>query len=161
LPAIEALIPLAHDAAALASFTPGQMLAVFIALLFLIISGFVSGSEIAYFSLTQQQIDDLQESPKGPAIKKLLSYPERLLATILIANNLVNVTIVVLLNFALGPVFENMPEYLSFILQTNIDIRRKTTKNLGKQQHTWLGQDGCKRNKGGCSHMQASVGDAG
>ncbi len=120
LPAIEALIPLAHDAAALASFTPGQMLAVFIALLFLIISGFVSGSEIAYFSLTQQQIDDLQESPKGPAIKKLLSYPERLLATILIANNLVNVTIVVLLNFALGPVFENMPEYLSFILQTVI-----------------------------------------
>ncbi len=65
MPAIEALIPLAHDAAALASFTPGQMLAVFIALLFLIISGFVSGSEIAYFSLTQQQIDDLQENPKA------------------------------------------------------------------------------------------------
>ena len=51
---------------------------------------------------------------------KLLAQPERLLATILIANNLVNVTIVVLCNYALGPVFDGMPEWASFVLQTVI-----------------------------------------
>ena len=49
---------------------------------------------------------------------RLLSVPERLLATILIINNLVNVTIVVLCNFALGPIFSGMSAVWSFILQT-------------------------------------------
>lgn len=49
-----------------------------------------------------------------------MQKPERLLATILIANNLVNVAIVVLTNFALGPVFSGMNEVLSFILQSVI-----------------------------------------
>ncbi len=48
----------------------------------------------------------------------LMRSSERLLATILIANNLVNVTIVILCNYGLGPVFQGMSELLSFILQT-------------------------------------------
>ena len=44
--------------------------------------------------------------------------PERLLATILIANNLVNVTIVVLMSFALSDLFAQMPGWLDFLLQT-------------------------------------------
>ncbi len=84
----------------------------------LLISGFISGSEIAYFSLTSSQLDELDDTPKGEKIRYFLNYPERLLATILIANNLVNVTIVILCNYALGPIFGNMPEVLSFILQT-------------------------------------------
>ena len=84
----------------------------------LLISGFISGSEIAYFSLTPSQLDELDDTPKGEKIRYFLDYPERLLATILIANNLVNVTIVILCNYALGPIFGNMPEVLSFILQT-------------------------------------------
>ena len=83
----------------------------------LLISGFISGSEIAYFSLTPSQLDELDDTPKGEKIRYFLDYPERLLATILIANNLVNVTIVILCNYALGPIFGNMPEVLSFILQ--------------------------------------------
>lgn len=86
----------------------------------LLISGFISGSEIAYFSLTPSQLDELDDTPKGEKIRYFLDYPERLLATILIANNLVNVTIVILCNYALGPIFGNMPEVLSFILQTVI-----------------------------------------
>ena len=96
-----------------------RIAAIVCALLCLVISGFVSGSEIAYFSLDEQQIDDLEEDgPNSSRILQLLRQPERLLATILIANNLVNVTIVVLLNFALGPVFDGMSEWLSFVLQT-------------------------------------------
>lgn len=84
------------------------------------ISGFVSGSEIAFFSLTESQQEELDDTPSGPTIRKLLKAPERLLATILIANNLVNVTVVVLCNFALGPVFESLPAVWSFVLQTVI-----------------------------------------
>lgn len=50
----------------------------------------------------------------------MLRQPERLLATILIANNLVNVTIVVLCNYALGPLFSGMDAVWSFVLQTVI-----------------------------------------
>lgn len=103
-----------------ADFGAGKIIALAIALLCLFFSGFISGSEIAYFSLTPQQLEELDQSRKGPGIRRLLEFPERLLATILIANNLVNVTIVVLCNFALGPVFAGMSPVLSFILQTVI-----------------------------------------
>ncbi len=101
-------------------FSLPQIIALVIALLCLCLSGFVSGSEISYFSLTPNDCEELDETRQGPAIRRLLEAPQRLLATILIANNLVNVTIVVLCNFALGPVFAGMPPVLSFILQTVI-----------------------------------------
>ena len=96
----------------------GQVVALLLALVALLLSGFFSGSEISYFSLTPEQVDRISDTPQGTAVKRLLRSPERLLATILISNNLVNVTIVVLCNYALGPVFDCMPEILSFILQT-------------------------------------------
>ena len=100
--------------------TPAQIISLLVALAALFVSGFISGSEIAYFSLTQPQREKLGETPSGMKVLKLLRRPEQLLATILISNNLVNVTIVVLTNFALGPVFQGMNEILSFILQTVI-----------------------------------------
>lgn len=96
----------------------GQLWALIAALACLIVSGFVSGSEIAYFSLTQQELSDLEEGSTADTIRRFLSNPQRLLATILIANNLVNVTIVILCNYSLGPVFSGMGEVLSFLLQT-------------------------------------------
>lgn len=95
-----------------------QIIALLVAALALIVSAFVSGSEIAYFSITQQQLDDMDDTPRNNGVRSLLSMPERLLATILIANNLVNVTIVILCTFALGPIFTSMSPVLSFILQT-------------------------------------------
>jgi len=103
-----------------ADFGLSQIIALLCALCALLLSAFVSGSEIAFFSLTKPQLEELEEEPVGERVKKLVSFPERMLATILIANNLVNVTIVVLCNFALGPVFGGMPPVLSFILQTVI-----------------------------------------
>ncbi|MDE6153258.1 MAG: DUF21 domain-containing protein, partial [Muribaculaceae bacterium] len=107
-------------AAETASFGAPQIIALVIAVLALFVSAFVSGSEIAYFSITPDTLDELDDTPVNNRIRRLLSKPQRLLATILIANNLVNVTIVVLCNFALGPIFGGMSPIMSFILQTVI-----------------------------------------
>ncbi len=101
-----------------ASFGAAQIVALCFASVALLISGFVSGSEIAFFSITPQQAEDLDESDRSNAIRRLLDMPERLLATILIANNLVNVTIVVLTSFALTPLFEQLSPVANFLLQT-------------------------------------------
>lgn len=95
-----------------------SIIALCVAAVGLLLSGFVSGSEIAYFSIDAAQREDLEDSPAGQRVLALIDKPDRLLATILIANNLINVTIVVLVNFALGPVFDGMSPVLSFVLQT-------------------------------------------
>ncbi len=66
--------------------------------LLLFLSGLASGSEAAYFALTPIEIELLKESDKAgdKAVLRLLDEPKRLLATILIANNFVNVSIVML-----------------------------------------------------------------
>jgi len=96
----------------------GSIIALICACFALIISGFVSGSEISYFSLTPEQRMEIADSPKGSVIERLLAMPERLLATILIANNLVNVTIVILCNFAFNQIFEFHSGVVSFIFQS-------------------------------------------
>ena len=119
LPACEPLLFLLNDAGVrIADFDASKIIALAIALMALFVSAFISGSEIACFSLTQSQLEDLEDSPKGRNIVKMMSQPEKLLATILITNHLVNVTIVVLCNFALGPIFSAMSPVWSFILQT-------------------------------------------
>ena len=64
-------------------------------------SGFASGSEIAFFSLSPADLSELDEekSERDIQIKLLREDSERTLATILITNNLVNVTIIMLLNY--------------------------------------------------------------
>ena len=66
----------------------------FVVLVFL--SGLISGSEVAFFSLSGDQLFDLQKSKKkiDHLVLELLGKPKQLLASILIANNLVNVAIV-------------------------------------------------------------------
>jgi len=67
----------------------------------LIISGLVSGSEVAFFSLKPEDLDRCRESNErgDQTILDLLSKPRQLLATILILNNTVNVGIVTLATF--------------------------------------------------------------
>ena len=64
----------------------------------LLCSAFISGSEVALFSLDQKNIDDLEanDSHKGKLISDLLNRPKKLLATILIANNFINIGVVIL-----------------------------------------------------------------
>lgn len=98
----------------------GQIIALVCAVIALFISGFVSGSEIAFFSLSRKQLEEYEETSWGKIALNLLKSPERLLATILIANNLVNVTIVILCSYALSPLFESLDPWLDFLLQTVI-----------------------------------------
>jgi gliding motility-associated protein GldE len=67
-------------------------------IILLILSAFISGSEVALFSLSQKDVDDVvnEDSNKGNLIQKLLQTPKKLLATILVANNFVNIAIVIL-----------------------------------------------------------------
>ena len=72
------------------------------AVVLLVLSAFVSGSEIAFFSLSPEETDKLDpdRSTSDERILRWQEHSERLLATILIANNLVNVAIVMLLGYA-------------------------------------------------------------
>lgn len=84
----------------------GAIVAICLACLLLILSGFASGSEIAFFSLSPTDLNDLEESrdERDKKIMKLREDSERTLATILITNNLVNVTIIMLCNYFFGEV---------------------------------------------------------
>lgn len=70
----------------------------FLLLLLLICSALISGSEVAFFSLDRNQLRDLEEeeSRSGLRILSMREKPRRLLATILITNSLVNISIVIL-----------------------------------------------------------------
>ena len=93
---------------------------VLIAICCLGLSAFVSGSEIAFFGLDKGDIDDLTESedPKARKVCFLLDHSEQLLATILIANNLVNITMVVLLTFAINLTVTFNSPAVNFLVQT-------------------------------------------
>lgn len=67
-------------------------------LVLLLCSAFISGSEVALFSLTAQDIDELNENDpnKGTIISNFLEKPKKLLATILVANNFINIAVVIL-----------------------------------------------------------------
>ncbi len=77
----------------------GPLFIQFISLFILLIaSGVISGAEVAFFSLTKEHLESEEEqvSRKMELIKKLLNEPKRLLATILITNNFINIAIVLL-----------------------------------------------------------------
>ena len=98
------------------------VVAAVIAALLLLCSAFASGSEIAFFSLTRENLDEMAESKsaKDMRVIELLKDPEKLLATILIVNDFVNVGVVVLLNFFFMEVlhFAEGAEWLKFLLLT-------------------------------------------
>lgn len=81
--------------------TPGVAFAILLTLVLLGVSGFASGAEIAFFSLSPSDISELNGSKQSrdKTIQVLREDSERTLATILITNNLVNVTIIMLCNF--------------------------------------------------------------
>lgn len=67
----------------------------FILVLMLVLSGLVSGSEVAFFSLSPREIQLLKNgSPVEKRIFSLVSKPKRLLATILILNNFINIAFI-------------------------------------------------------------------
>lgn len=79
----------------------GAVVALVLSCFLLACSGFVSASEIAFFSLSPNDLNhvEAEEHPSDNRIMQLRANSERLLATILISNNFVNVSIVMLLNY--------------------------------------------------------------
>ena len=98
----------------------GVVLAAILAAFLLLLSGFASGSEIAFFSLSPQDLDELDPDRRSDdkSIVMLRDDSERTLATILIANNFVNVTIIMLCNFIFGSLVKFKSEWLEFFFIT-------------------------------------------
>lgn len=113
-------LPLAAIAIPLAFFgvNGSLMLAILILLMLLIMSALVSGSEVAFFSLTKEELLAMGDSgPAGKRVMDLRQQPRRLLGTILVANNFINIAIVVLSeyiiwNFFSIQLFSDWSEYL-------------------------------------------------
>jgi putative hemolysin len=84
--------------------TSGVIIAALLAAILLLVSGFASGSEIAFFSLSPTDVADMnpEKSIQDHNIQRLRDDSERTLATILITNNFVNVTIIMLCNYVFG-----------------------------------------------------------
>ena len=96
------------------------IVAIILAGVLLLASGFASASEIAFFSLTPSNLNDIEERkhPSDWKISNLLNKSERLLATILITNNFVNVTIIMLCNYFFMDVFVFHSALAEFVLLT-------------------------------------------
>lgn len=74
----------------------------------LVLSALMSGSEVAYFSLTASDLEKLKtsRSKRASTVLKLHSGPEKLLGTILVANNFINVSIIILAAFISSALFD-------------------------------------------------------
>ena len=87
-------------------------------------SALISGAEVAFFSLNAVDVeeDETKPSRKLLIIKKLLSKPKKLLATILVANNFINIAIVLLFDSLTAVVFSGISEeyHLRFIVEVGV-----------------------------------------
>lgn len=89
-------------------------------LILLLLSALISGSEVAFFSLSPQDKQLLEEDNSNSAklVLELLKMPKTLLATILIGNNLVNVAIIILSSLIMELLFDfTGREVLAFVIQ--------------------------------------------
>ncbi|WP_075340498.1 gliding motility-associated protein GldE [Tenacibaculum agarivorans] len=84
-------------------------------LILLISSALVSGAEVAFFSLSQSDLDELSEETKGKStVVKLLEKPKKLLGTILITNNFINILVVL--------IFASLEEFMFGNLNFSLDF---------------------------------------
>jgi gliding motility-associated protein GldE len=83
-------------------------------------SAIVSGAEVALFSLSQKDLDESMQTnaTKGRVLSGLLSKPKKLLATLLVANNFINIGVVILFSFIGGGLFAAITSpVLKFVLE--------------------------------------------
>lgn len=93
------------------------LLGIIAIIILLACSAFISGSEVALFSLSQKDVDEIQNKDfnKGTLIARLLEKPKKLLATILVANNFVNIAIVIIFSSFSDPIFNRIESYALLI----------------------------------------------
>ena len=104
-------------------FTAGIAVSLVVILILLFCSALISGSEVAYFSLSPSEKQKIagRSTKKNIYLLKNLESPEQLLATILVANNFVNVGVVILSSFTIDSLidFSNEPIW-GFVFQVII-----------------------------------------
>ena len=121
IPALLQLYPLGLPENFISAPSFGAVVALLVAMALLLLSAFASGSEIAFFSLSRTDVEDLEnsKSSRDKRLIRLLSNPEKLLATILIVNDFVNVGVVMLLNYFFLDILDfGTAEWLEFLLMT-------------------------------------------
>lgn len=100
----------------------GAIISVAVTVVLLLLSALMSASEVAFFSISRSEVKKLKkEDTKDASIAKLMQNPSKLLATILTANNLVNVSIVIASTYATHHIIDfggNL--LLEFVFQTII-----------------------------------------
>lgn len=81
----------------------------------------VSGAEVAFFSLSQKDLDEayLKSPEKVKILNRLLERPKKLLATLLVANNFINIGVVILFSFIGKNLFENI---VNPILKFSVEV---------------------------------------
>ena len=91
----------------IALFSNNSLISGVVLVLLLLFSALISGSEVAFFSLNQIQLDTESKTFKNrKLVARLLDNPKRLLATILVANNFINIATVLLFAHAFDPYFD-------------------------------------------------------
>ncbi|OFY91960.1 MAG: hypothetical protein A3K10_10900 [Bacteroidetes bacterium RIFCSPLOWO2_12_FULL_31_6] len=102
-------------------FSVGILISLLVLITLLLFSALISGSEVAFFSLTPNEKETLNTSSSKAhqLIKKLLAKPKKLLATVLISNNFINVAIIILFSNIINSVidFSAVPDWLNFSIQ--------------------------------------------
>ena len=103
---------------------PSAWIALGIACLLLVASGTISGSETAFFSLSPAELESLdsEQRPVDGTIRRLLDKSERLMAAILIGNNLVNVAIIMLFTLFMSHVIDHSQtsSLMTFLIESVI-----------------------------------------
>ena len=103
---------------------PSAWIALGIACLLLVASGTISGSETAFFSLSPAELESLdsEQRPVDGIIRRLLDKSERLMAAILIGNNLVNVAIIMLFTLFMSHVIDHSQtsSLMTFLIESVI-----------------------------------------
>lgn len=101
--------------------TINELFALIISAILLMLSAFISASEVAFFSFSPQTLDEIKHSNKktDQRIHHLLQQPQKLLATILIGNNFVNVSIILILTYVTYRLVDfGNATLIAFIFQT-------------------------------------------
>ena len=102
-------------------YNQSTIIGIIVVVILLVCSGLVSASETGFFGLSANDREKIRKSKtsKGKLIAKLLSEPEKLLATILVANNFINIAIVIITAFLSDRLFASMENpVLVIVLQT-------------------------------------------
>lgn len=100
-------------------FTLDALLSILSVIILIVFSGLISGSEIAFFSLNPSQIEELKNNKaENKRILNLLENPKKLLASILISNNFINVSIILISTYLTQILFDFTGfKILGFIVQ--------------------------------------------